>query len=122
MIVRSLFEHCGELWAPVEYVAANKFEPIQKQAVKWITNKQSSFLNESDYHNTLKKLNLLPMSLFFGLKKLKLFHKSLNNIIPVSFPKYITMTHNRRHLNGMLIVETNNKSKDVNVFLNIKLF
>ena len=29
MIVRSLFEHCGELWAPVEYVAANKFEPIQ---------------------------------------------------------------------------------------------
>ena len=116
MIVRSLFEHCGELWAPVEYVAANKFEPIQKQAVKWITNKQSSFLNESDYHNTLKKLNLLPMSLFFGLKKLKLFHKSLNNIIPVSFPKYITMAHNRRHPNGMLKVETNNKSKDVNVF------
>ena len=116
MIVRSLFEHCGELWAPVEYVAANKFEPIQKQAVKWITNKQSSFLNESDYHNTLKKLNLLPMSLFFGLKKLRLFHKSLNNIIPISFPKYITMAHNRRHPNGMLKVETNNKSKDVNVF------
>ena len=33
MTVRSLFEHCGELWAPVDYVAANKFEPIQKQAV-----------------------------------------------------------------------------------------
>ena len=45
MIVRSLFEHCGELWAPVEFVAANKFEPIQKRAVKWITNKLSSFLN-----------------------------------------------------------------------------
>ena len=57
MIVRSLFEHCGELWAPVEYVAANKFEPIQKRAVKWITSKQSSFLNESDYYNTLKKLD-----------------------------------------------------------------
>ena len=69
MIVRSLFEHCGELWAPVEFVAANKFEPIQKRAVKWITNKQSSFLNESDYYNTLKKLDLLPMRLFFALKK-----------------------------------------------------
>ena len=33
MTVRSLFEQCGELWAPVDYVAANKFEPIQKQAV-----------------------------------------------------------------------------------------
>ena len=68
MIVRSRFEHCGELWAPVEYVAANKFEPIQKRAVKWIINKQSSFLNESDYHNTLQKLDLLPMRLFFVLK------------------------------------------------------
>ena len=90
MIVRSLFEHCGELWAPIGYVAANKFEPIQKRAVKWIINKQTSFLNESDYHNTLKNLDLLPMSLFFGLKKLKLFHKIWNNIIPVTIPEYIT--------------------------------
>ena len=116
MIVRSLFEHCSELWAPIGYVAANKFEPIQKRAVKWIINKQTSFLNESDYHNTLKKLDLLPMSLFFGLKKLKLFHKIWNNIIPVTIPEYITLASNRRHPNGMLKVETNNKNKDVNAF------
>ena len=116
MIVRSLFEHCGELWAPIGYVAANKFEPIQKRAVKWIINKQTSFLNESDYHNTLKKLDLLPMSLFFGLKKLKLFHKIWNNIIPVTIPEYITLASNRCHPSGMLKVETNNKNKDVNAF------
>ena len=83
---------------------------------KWIANKQSSFLNKNDYHNTLKKLNLLPKTLFFRFKKLKLFHKTWNNIIPVTFPKYITIAHNRRHPNGILKVETNNKSKDVNAF------
>ena len=115
MIVRSLFEHCGEIWAPLEYIAANKFEPIQKQAVKWITNKQSSFLNESEYCNALKKLDL-PMTLFFGLKKLKLFHKTWNNNIPVKFSEYIIKARNRRHPNGMLKVETNNLSKDINAF------
>ena len=98
------------------YIAANKFEPIKKQAVKWITNKQSGFLNESEYCNTLKKLDLLPMTLFFGLKKLKLFHKSWNNNIPVNFPEYIIKARNRRHPNGMLKVETNNRSKDINAF------
>ena len=116
MIVRSLFEHCGEIWAPLEYIAANKFEPIQKQAVKRITNKQSSFLNEGEYCNALKKLDLLPMTLFLGLKKLKLFHKTWNNNIPVKFPEYIIKARNRRHPNGMLKVETNNLSKDINAF------
>ena len=114
MIVRSLFEHCGEIWAPLKYITANKFEPIQKQAVKWITNKQSSFLNESEYCNTLKKHDLLPMTLFFGRKKLKLFHKTWNNNIPVKFPEYIIKTRNRRHANGMLKIETNNMSKNIN--------
>ena len=57
------------------------------------------------------------MRLFFVLKKLKLFYKTWNNMIPVTFPKYITVARNRRHPNGMLKVETkNNKSKDVNAF------
>ena len=30
-IVRSLFEHCGEIWAPNAVVAEQKFEPIQKK-------------------------------------------------------------------------------------------
>ena len=53
------------------------------------------------------------MSLFFGLKKLKLFHKIWNNIIPVTIPEYFTLASNRRHSNGMLKVETNNRNKDV---------
>ena len=32
--VRSLFEHCGEIWGPNVVTAINKFEPIQKRAVK----------------------------------------------------------------------------------------
>ena len=28
-LVRSLFEHCGEIWGPNAVVAQNQFEPIQ---------------------------------------------------------------------------------------------
>ena len=35
-IVRSLFEHCGEIWGPNVVTTIDKFEPIQKIAVKWI--------------------------------------------------------------------------------------
>ena len=35
-LVRSLFKHCGEIWGPNPIIAKNKFEPLQKQAVKWL--------------------------------------------------------------------------------------
>ena len=35
-LVRNLFEHSGEIWGPNPVIAKNKFEPLQKRAVKWI--------------------------------------------------------------------------------------
>ena len=35
-MVRSMFQHCAEIWRPSTKVALSKFEPVQKRAVKWI--------------------------------------------------------------------------------------
>ena len=33
-IIRSLFEHCSSIWAPIHEATANKFEPLQKRCIK----------------------------------------------------------------------------------------
>ena len=73
-IVRILFEHCGEIWGPNVVTTINKFEPIQKKAVKWILVGGNKKYNEQEYQSKLHKLELLPMHYFFAVKKLKLFH------------------------------------------------
>ena len=60
-LVRSLFEHCGEIWGLNAVVAQNQFEPIQKRAVKWILSESTRRYNEAEYMNKLKALNLLPI-------------------------------------------------------------
>ena len=60
-LVRSLFEHCGEIWGPNAVVAQNQFEPIQKRAAKWILSESNRRYNEAEYMNKLKALNLLPI-------------------------------------------------------------
>ena len=49
-LVRSLFEHCGEIWGPNAVVAQNQFEPIQKRAVKWILSESNRRYNEAEYN------------------------------------------------------------------------
>ena len=46
-LVRSLFEHCGEIWGPnpVILIAKNKIEPLQKRAVKWILGEMNKKYN-----------------------------------------------------------------------------
>ena len=88
-LVRSLFEHCGEIWGPNAVVAYKKFEPIQKRAVKWIVCETNNNYNEYDYVTRLKQLDLLPMQHFYQFKKLKLFHKVLAGSLTISKPEYI---------------------------------
>ena len=40
-LVRSLFEHCGEIWGPNAVVSQNQFEPVQKRTVKWILSESN---------------------------------------------------------------------------------
>ena len=88
-IVRSLFEHCGEIWGPNVATAINKFEPIQKRAIKWILAEGNKNYSEQEYHSKLHKLELLPLPYFFAVKKLKLFHSIVNETSCIRMPAYI---------------------------------
>ena len=102
-LVRSLFEHCGEIWGPNAVVAQNQFEPKQKWAVKWILSESNRRYNEAEYMNKLKVLNLLPIQHYFQLKKLRLFYRILKDSIGIDMPDYVvqhrlaTYASNNRH-------------------------
>ena len=109
-LVKSLFEHCGEIWAPNAVVAQNKFEPIQKRAVKWILGELNLKYNENEYISKLKLLDLLPPSIFFQLKKLKLFHRIRNGTIVINMPSYVIqyrLAHSSSNNINKLAVSTN---------------
>ena len=89
-LIRSLFEHCGEIWAPNTIIAGQNFEPIQKKAIEWILNERHKKYTKTEYINKLHKLDLLPMYNFFSLKKLKLFHRVMQHDANLNFLSYVT--------------------------------
>ena len=108
-LVRSLFEHCGEIWAPNTIVADQNFEPIQKKGIKWILNERHKKYAKTEYIKKLYKLDLLPMYNFFSLKKLKLFHRVMQNDINLNFPSYVTEHRTSRSSSRhKLAVDTDN--------------
>ena len=108
-LVRSLFEHCGEIWAPNTIVADQNFEPIQKKGIKWILNERHKKYAKTEYIKKLYKLDLLPMYNFFSLKKLKLFHRVMQNDVNLNFPSYVTEHRTSRSSSRhKLAVDTDN--------------
>ena len=91
-LVRSLLQHCGEIWGPNAITAANKFEPIQKKAVKWILGEVNRKYSKNEYYTRLYKLNLLPIYEFFSVKKLKLFHSIIHETSYLKMPSYIVQS------------------------------
>ena len=55
-LIRSLFEHCGEIWAPNTITADQNFEPIQIKAIKWILNERHKKYSKTEYIKKLYKL------------------------------------------------------------------
>ena len=94
-LVRSLFEHCGEIWGPNEVVAQNHFEPIQKRAVNWILCESSRRYSENEYMNKLKALDSLPIQHYFPLKKLKLFYRIRKDDIGIDYARLCCTTPSR---------------------------
>ena len=88
-LVRSLFEHCGEIWGLNPVITKNKFEPLQKRAVKWILGEMNKKYNDQEYHKKLYKLDLLTMHDFFVVKKLKLFRSIIYGISSIAMPDYV---------------------------------
>ena len=99
-LIRSIFEHCRELWGRNYVVSENKFEPIQKRAVKLILNELHKSYTKREYFEKLSRLNLLPIYNYFSIKKLKLFHRIMNNQISIERPSYIVPYRSTRHSNN----------------------
>ena len=90
-MVRSIFEHCPVIWRPSSNTTINRFESLQKRAIKWINqdinNSYSS--NEMLYHIHCKQLNILPIQFRFVYHDLKLFHLIIHNFSCIKLPAYM---------------------------------
>ena len=100
--MRSLFEHCGEIWGPNPVIAKNKFEPLQKRAVKWILGEMNKKYNDQEYHKKLYKLDLLTVHDFFVVKKLKLFRSIIYGISSIAMPDYVIPKQDSRTIDNRL--------------------
>ena len=88
-MVRSIFEHCCQVWAPQEKNSLHAFDLLQKRAIKWIS--KESHLSYSD-HIFLKKqrnLDILPMKYKFLFSDLILFYNIINNNVQIKLPNYV---------------------------------
>ena len=70
-LIRNLFEHCGEIWAPNYVIAEKMFEPIQKRAVKWIYSELSKKYSPEEYIQKFFNLDLLPIFQLLLFEKIK---------------------------------------------------
>ena len=72
-LVRSQFEHCSAIWRPIKLTQLQKFEVIQKNAIKWIVNEEFlSYSDDETYLRKCKQVNILPISKIFELRDLVL--------------------------------------------------
>ena len=88
-LVRSQFEHCSSIWRPNTDTKISIFEKLQKKAVKWIFNEQNYHYDVEVYLNRCSQLKITPMSTFFDIRDLILFHKIVYERIPISLPTFI---------------------------------
>ena len=84
-LVRSQFEHCSAIWRPNNITQLQKFETIQKNAIKWTLNEEFlSYSYQEVYIRKCRQVKLLPIDKMFDLlRDLVLFHKIINGYIPI---------------------------------------
>ena len=99
-LVRSIFEHCSQVWRPTSDSSLLKFERLQKRATKWIFGEPEASYDHDMYIEKLKKIDVLPMAQKFLYNDLKLFHKIFYETTPIKLPKflqrYLPELHDRR--------------------------
>ena len=89
-MVRSHFEHCTIIWSPKLHSQIEKFEQLQKRAIKWILRQEyCSYSDIAVYYSKCKQTNLLPISKHFELNDLLFFHKILYEYIDIKLPHYV---------------------------------
>ena len=99
-LVRSLYEHCSNVWRPTNPTQIEKFERIQKKGVKWVFNDGYARYSKLEYFNKLKQLKILPINLKFELNDMIPFHKIFYDLSVVKLPSYLITRaddHDRVH-------------------------
>ena len=91
-LVKSQFEHCSPVWRPCNKTSLEKFDNFQKKAIKWILSEEEFSYHSYDcYVRKCRQVNILPLSCRFDLNDLILFHKVVNNYIPLNLPPYLKL-------------------------------
>ena len=65
ILVRSIFEHCCQIWSPQNVATIDMFEKLQKRAIKWILREQYESYNNLVFLNKQQDLDILPMKFKF---------------------------------------------------------
>ena len=88
-MVRSIFEHCCQVWAPQEKTSLHAFDLLQKRAIKWMS--KESHVNYSDelFLQKQRDLDILPMKYKFIFSDITLFHNIINNNVQINLPNYV---------------------------------
>ena len=89
-LVRSIFEHCCQVWAPYDKASINAIDLLQKRAVKWILKEQHKSYSDDLFLLKQRDLDLLPMASKFVYSDLVLFYKIVNKLENIKLPDYIT--------------------------------
>ena len=91
-LVRSIFEHCCQVWAPQNKKSLNAFDLLQRRAVKWILKEpyKTKSYSDEDFLNKQRNIELLPMKFKFVFSDLILFYKIINKLVNIDLPKYVT--------------------------------
>ena len=89
-LVRSMFEHCCQIWSPQNPTSLAMFDKLQKRAIKWILKEQQESYSHPVFLSKQKELDILPMEYKFLFSDLVLFFKIINNEIKIELPYYIS--------------------------------
>ena len=67
-MVRSQFEHCSIIWRPKLQYQIDKFEQLQKRAIKWILNEEfTSYSDQALYYTKCKQYSTFYQAFDIGL-------------------------------------------------------
>ena len=89
-LVRSIFEHCCQVWSPQNSTSLDMLEKLQKRAVKWILREQHESYTDIIFLQKQKGLDLLPVKHRFLFSDLVLFYRILNEDVNIDLPYYIS--------------------------------
>ena len=89
-LIRSIFEHCCQVWAPYTHKSLNAFELIQMRAVKWILKESYKSYSDEEFLKKQWSLDLLPVNCKFILSDLTLFYKIVHNKVDILLPNYVS--------------------------------